>query len=341
MAGLLLVDVLLGALDEGQDVAHAEDPAGEPVGMEDLEGVGLLAGAQELDRDAGDRRDRQGGTAAGIAIDLGQDQAGDRDRGDERLGDGDGLLAGHGVDHEERLDRLDGVVDGGDLGHQRLVDREAAGGVEDDDVADLALGRLDAAAGDVDDRGPDGRPVDGDVEAACPSVSSWSAAAGRYGSAATSSGRRPSLTTCRASLARRGRLARALEADHRDDRRVARQVEGPVAGRQERDQLVVDDLDHLLAGRQAVEHLVADRPLADARDEVLDDLEVDVGLEQREPDLAHGGIDVGLADPAAAGQVAERLAQPLAEGVEHGPGRDSRGVTGRTGARPGRAVREF
>ena len=34
-----------------------------------------------------------------------------------------------------------------------------------------------------------------------PRVSSWSAAAGRYGSAATRSGRRPSLTTCRASLA--------------------------------------------------------------------------------------------------------------------------------------------
>ena len=68
---------------------------------------------------------------------------------------------------------------------------------------------------------------------------------------------------------------------------------------------------------------MADRPLADARDEVLDDLEVDVRLEQRQPDLAHGGIDVGLADPAAAGQRAEGLAQPVAEGVEHGPGQDS------------------
>ena len=63
-------------------------------------------------------------------------------------------------------------------------------------------------------------------------------------------------------LGRRGRLARALEADHGHDRRVARQVERPVAGRQQRDQLVVDDLDHLLAGRQAVEHLV---PIARSR----------------------------------------------------------------------------
>ena len=109
------------------------------------------------------------------------------------------------------------------------------------------------------------------------------------------------------------------------------------------DQLVVDDLDDLLAGRQALEDLVADGLLADARDEVLDDLEVDVRLEQREADLAHGGIDVGLADPAAAGQVAERLAQPLAEGVEHGPGQDSEVVVTGRDRRRGRCrvVREF
>ena len=67
------------------------------------------------------------------------------------------------------------------------------------------------------------------------------------------------------------------------------------------------------------EDVLADGLLADARDEVLDDLEVDVGFEQREADLAHGGVDVGFADAAAAGQAAERLTQALAEGVEHGP----------------------
>ena len=85
------------------------------------------------------------------------------------------------------------------------------------------------------------------------------------------------------------------------------------------DELVVDDLDDLLPGGEAVEHVAADGLLADARYEVLDDLEVDVRLEQGEPDLAHGGVDVGLADPAAAGQVAERRSKSLAEGVEHGP----------------------
>ena len=96
-------------------------------------------------------------------------------------------------------------------------------------------------------------------------------------------------------------------------------MEDPIAGAEEVDELVVDDLDDLLAGGQAREDVPADGLLADARDEVLDDLEVDVGFEQGEPDFAHRGIDVGLADPAAAGQVAEGRSQALAEGVEHGP----------------------
>ena len=94
-------------------------------------------------------------------------------------------------------------------------------------------------------------------------------------------------------------------------------------GREQRDELVVDDLDDLLAGGEALEDVGADGLLADARDEVLDDLEVDVGLEQGEADLAHGGVDIGFADPAAAGQGAEGLAQALAEAVEHGSGLDS------------------
>ena len=100
---LLLVERLLGPLDEREHVAHAQDPAGQPVGMEQLERVGLLAGAEELDRQAGHGADGQRGAAAGVAVDLGQDEPGQRHGAVERLGDRDRLLAGHRVDHEERL----------------------------------------------------------------------------------------------------------------------------------------------------------------------------------------------------------------------------------------------
>ena len=55
---------------------------------------------------------------------------------------------------------------------------------------------------------------------------------------------------------------------------------------EEREQLVADDLDDLLAGRQALQDRLVHRAVADAIDERLDDLEVDVRLEQRQTDLA-------------------------------------------------------
>ena len=58
-------------------------------------------------------------------------------------------------------------------------------------------------------------------------------------------------------------------------------------------------------GVEALQHLLAARALPDLGDEVLDDLEVDVGLEQREPDLAHRLRDRLLVEAALAAKVAE------------------------------------
>ena len=123
---------------------------------------------------------------------------------------------------------------------------------------------------------------------------------------------------------RRG-LAGALESHERDDRGRPVQPEGPVAGAQDRGQLVMDDLDDELAGVDAFQHVLADGPFLDPADEVLDDLVVDVGFQEREADLAHGGIDVGLGDPATAGELAKDIAQAVAECIEHGTRQCSRG----------------
>jgi hypothetical protein len=73
----------------------------------------------------------------------------------------------------------------------------------------------------------------------------------------------------------------------------------------------VHDLDHLLAGREAVQHVRAHRPFANAVDELLDDCEVDVGLEQRQADLAHGLVDVVLGQPPLALEAVEGGAEPI------------------------------
>ena len=93
-------------LDQPDDVAHAEDAAGDAVGMERLERVELLADADQLDRPAGDRAHRQRRAAARIAVDPGQHDAGDAGALVEGLGDVDRVLAGHGVGDEQRLLRL-------------------------------------------------------------------------------------------------------------------------------------------------------------------------------------------------------------------------------------------
>ena len=54
-----------------------------------------------------------------------------------------------------------------------------------------------------------------------------------------------------------------------------------------------------------------------ARDELLDDAEVHVGLEQREPDLAHRAVDVVLAQAPLAAQAVQCRAQPVGQGVKH------------------------
>ncbi len=59
--------------------------------------VEFLAFAGVFDRFAGDGAHREGGAAAGVAIEFGEDDAGDADGFVEVFGDGDRLLAGGGI----------------------------------------------------------------------------------------------------------------------------------------------------------------------------------------------------------------------------------------------------
>ena len=80
----------------------------------------------------------------------------------------------------------------------------------------------------------------------------------------------------------------------------------------------MDELDDLLTGVEALEDVVPEGVRLHARDEVLDDLEVDVGLEEREPDLAHRLVDGVLVQPLGAAEVTQGRLEPVGEGIEHG-----------------------
>jgi hypothetical protein len=79
----------------------------------------------------------------------------------------------------------------------------------------------------------------------------------------------------------------------------------------------VDDLHDLLARGKALRDVGTERALLHGGYELLDHAEVDVSLEEREPDLAHGARKVLLGESAATLQVAERGLELVGERVKH------------------------
>ena len=116
----------------------------------------------------------------------------------------------------------------------------------------------------------------------------------------------PVLAQVAGELGAGGRLARALQAGHQDHRRaVGGEGEVAAGAAHQPGQLLVDDLHHLLARIEALQHLGAEAALLQRLGEAFDDLEVDVGLEQGEADLAHRRVDVALVQLAARADVGE------------------------------------
>src|SRR6185295_19466936 len=78
----------------------------------------------------------------------------------------------------------------------------------------------------------------------------------------------------------------------------------------------MDDLDHHLAGRDRLDDGGADRLFTHAIGEISDDLERNVGLEQRAAYLAHCSVDILFGQCAAPRQTIEYPAKPLRQIVE-------------------------
>ena len=128
-------------------------------------------------------------------------------------------------------------------------------------------------------------------------------------------------------------LARALHAADEDLRRSSLCAEQRlVVAAEDLDQLVVDGADHLLPGRDRLQQLAAGGALPHARDELAHDLEVHIGLEQRDAHLAQRRIEVVLGNPPAAAEAAEGGLEAFAQGFQH------RGECSRDAARGGLVV---
>lgn len=98
--------------------------------VERLDAVHLFGNAAELDGLSCYRAHGQRRAAARVAVQLSEDNAVNGQLFVERIGDGDGVLAGHGVNDEQDFLRGDGLLDLRELVHQRFIDVQAAGRIQ-------------------------------------------------------------------------------------------------------------------------------------------------------------------------------------------------------------------
>jgi len=313
--------------------------------MEDVEVVELLAVGGELDGTPGHGADAQRRAAAGVPVQLGEHDAVNVDPLTELLGRGHRVLAGHGVDDEEDVVRLDRAAHARQLVHELVVDVQPARGVDDRHVA-VGARELDPVAGDGDGVDVRAGRIHGNPDA----FGERRELVDGGGAIDVGGDEDRALAVLLEVLRELGagrRLAGTLQTGHEDDRRrMPTEGEPRIAGAHERRELLIDDLDDLLRRGEALHHLGAQGALPDVGDEVTHDLEVDVGLEQSQTDLAHRRVDVVGGELAAPSQVLEGVLQAVGKSVEHACPRSSaalrapgwRSVNGSTGRRGERHV---
>ena len=154
--------------------------------------------------------------------------------------------------------------------------------------------------------------------ASVPSVCSCWTAAGRWRSQATIAG----LRFCFAR--RRASLPQAVVLPDPCSPAIRMTVGGRLANERPEPAVPMSDVSSswtiLITCWPGVRLCITSAPSArsfTAATNSLDDAEVHVGLEQREPDLAHRPVDVVLAQPALAAQAVEGGAESVGQGVEH------------------------
>ena len=197
--------------------------------------------------------------------------------------------------------RRDRLGDVGHLVHHLFVDVQAAGGIDDHHVVAVGLGLFDRVPGNLDGV-LDLLTVDGNIRLLAEHLELLDS--GRSLQIVGDHQRMAALADqIAAQLGGRGGFATALETGQHDDRRSRRDEVNPRIDRAHQlGQFVVDDLDHDLAGVEALDHLGAQRGFAHVFAELLDDVVVDVGFEQGFAHVPHRVGNVGLGDPTATGQ---------------------------------------
>ena len=305
-------------LDQGHDVAHAEDAARVAFGVEHFQAVDFFGCAREFDGRAGDLPHRQRRAAARVAVHLGEHDAGERQRLAEGFGGVGGVLALHGIDHEQSFHGLEGGVQGFDFLHQRFVNGQAACGVHQQHVVVLAAGVVQGGAGDVQRLliGRGREPVGAGLRRHGFELLDGGGAVhvardGEYFFLAL-------LDQVARQFGRGGGFARALQAGHEDDGgRLRGQVDVAHAFAHGGGQLAIDDAHQRLAGLEAAQHFLAQRFFFHAGDEVAHHGQGHVGFQQGHAHFAQHVGHVAFGDAGLAADVLDQAREFFGKGGGH------------------------
>ena len=105
-------------------------------------------------------------------------------------------------------------------------------------------------------------------------------------------------------------FTRTLKTDHHNDcRGLGIDIDLGCLAAHELYKLLVYDLNDLLSGKKALEHLRADSSLGDGLYKLLNDLEVYIRLKQRELYLAHALLDICLGELALVAELLEGVSE--------------------------------
>ncbi len=208
--------------------------------------------------------------------------------------------------------RIGDALDLGGLFHQLFVDMRTARRIEHHDVITTGSRGRNRALGDLDGRlvGDDLKHIDADLAAERFELFHG----GR--TARIERGHKDALALlvgkAFGDLARCRRFARTLQADHEDRHRRGRiERNGRSFLAQNRDELVMNDLDDLLARLDRPGDFRAHGARANLFGKGAHHFERNVGLDQRAADLAQRGLHIGFAERTSPGDPGKDLAQAV------------------------------
>ncbi len=195
--------------------------------------------------------------------------------------------------------RPHGVFDRGQFLHQFFIDVEPARGIDQQHVAEFLLRFLQRALANHHRRDLRIGIVDGKLQFSAEDFQlvdgGGSVHVGR-----NQIGRALLVSLQIAGEFRQGScFAGALQTDQHDHHgRSGLEIDVLVFAAEKPNHLITDDFDKLLLGRKALQNLLAHRLGFDGFEKSLNDLDVDIGFQEREANIAQRIIDVLLGDLA-------------------------------------------